>query len=68
MVISDIVTDGLVSVAIVSLLMWSVCTRYRDAGCEYLRVRRRLRVKVRVVSLDGPDGDSMAVRDVRTFV
>ena len=68
MAILDIVLMALVSVAIVSLLMWSVCTRYRDAGCEYLRVRRRLQVKVRVVSLDEPDGDSMAVRDARTSV
>jgi hypothetical protein len=68
MVISDIDTDGLVSVAIVSLLMSSICTQYRDARCEHLRIGGHLQVKVRVVSLDGPGGDSMAVRDVRAFV
>ena len=68
MVILDIVLMALVSVTIVSLLMWSICTQYRDAGCEHLRIRRRLQVKVRVVSLDEPEGHSMAVRDVRTSV
>jgi hypothetical protein len=47
MVISDIVTDGLVSVAIVSLLMSSICTQYRDARREHLRIRGHLQVKVR---------------------
>ena len=68
MVIVDIVLMALVSVVIVSFLMWSICTQYRDAGCEHLRIRRRLQVKVRVVSLDEPDGHSPAVRDVRTSV
>ena len=66
MVILDIVTDGLVSAAIVSLLMSSICTQYRDAGCEHLRIRRRLQVKVRVVSPDEPEVHAMAVPDVRT--
>ena len=68
MVISDIVTDGLVSVAIVSLLMSSICTQYRDARCEHLRIRGHLQVKVRVVSPDEPEVHAMAVPDVRTSV
>jgi hypothetical protein len=38
MIILDLVLMSLVSVAIVSLLVWSVCTQYRDAGCERLRI------------------------------
>jgi hypothetical protein len=63
MVKLDIVLMALVSVALVSLLTWSICTQYRDAGCEHLRIRRRLEVKVRVVRLDEP---SMTVRDTGT--
>jgi hypothetical protein len=65
MVILDIVLMALVSVVIVSFLMWSICTQYRDAGCEHVRVPRRLRVKVKVASLDEPEGRSMAA-SVRT--
>ncbi|MFZ0974794.1 MAG: hypothetical protein WAN22_21375 [Solirubrobacteraceae bacterium] len=68
MVILDIVLMALVSVVIVSLLMWSICTQYRDAGCEHLRIRRRLQANVRVVSLDEPEVHSMTVPDVRTSV
>jgi hypothetical protein len=68
MFMSDIVLMALVSVAIVSLLMRSICTQCRDAVCARLRIRRRPQVKVRVVSLAEPEGDSMAVPDVRTSV
>ena len=66
MVMLDIVLMALVSVVIVSFLMWSICTQYRDAGCAHLRIRRRLQANVRVVSRDEPAGHSVAVRDVRT--
>jgi hypothetical protein len=66
MVTLDIVLMALVSVVIVSLLAWSICTQYRDPGGEHLRIRRRLQVKVRVVSLDAPEVHSMPVRDVRS--
>jgi hypothetical protein len=68
LVILDIVLMALVRATIESLLMWSICKQYRDAGCEHVRIRRRLQVKVRVVSLDEPEAHSMAVPDVRTSV
>jgi hypothetical protein len=45
----------LVAAAIVSLLAWSICTQYRHAGCEHLRMRRRLRISVGIVKLDEPE-------------
>jgi hypothetical protein len=55
MVILNIVFMALVGAAIVGLLVWSMVTQYRDPGCEQLRIRRRrLRISVRFVPLDGP--------------
>ena len=34
-VILDIILMALVSATIESLLMWSICTQYRDGGCEH---------------------------------
>lgn len=66
MVILDISLMALVSVAIVSLLSWSICAQHRDIGCEHLRVGRRPQVKVRGVSPDAPEVHLMSVRDVRS--
>ncbi len=51
MVILDVVLMAVVGVAIVSLLSWSICTQYRDAECEHLRIRRRVPVKPKVGNL-----------------
>ncbi|HTU84779.1 MAG TPA: hypothetical protein VMF57_04340 [Solirubrobacteraceae bacterium] len=61
MIILDVVLMGLVTVAIVSLLAWSICTQYRDAGCDQLRIRRRLQIRVRLVMLDEPESVDGAV-------
>jgi hypothetical protein len=63
MAMLDIFLMALVSVVTLALLTWSICTQYRDAGCDHLRIRRRLRVRARMVRLDEP---SMVMRDVRT--
>jgi hypothetical protein len=55
MIVLDAVLMALVTVAIVSLLVWSICTQYRDVGCEHLRIRRRLQIRVRLVMLDKPE-------------
>lgn len=55
MVILDAVLMTLIATAIVSLLAWSICTQYRHAGCEHLRIRRRLRISVGIVKLDEPE-------------
>lgn len=47
----------LIASAMVSFLVWSICTQCRHAGCEPLRIRRRLRVSVRLVPLDEPQID-----------
>jgi hypothetical protein len=44
----------LIASGIVSLLAWSICTQYRHAGCEDLRIRRRMRISVRLVAVDEP--------------
>jgi hypothetical protein len=54
MIVLNAVLMELVTVAIVSLLVWSTSTRYRDVGCEHLRIRRRLQIRVRLVMLDEP--------------
>jgi hypothetical protein len=48
--------------------MRGICTQSRDAGSEHVRLRRRLQVKVRVVSPDEPEVHAIAVPDVRTSV
>jgi hypothetical protein len=53
-IILDTVLMTLIATGIVSFLVWSICTQYRHAGCEHLRIRRRLRVSVRLVTLDEP--------------
>ncbi len=55
MIVLDVVLMALVTAAIVGFLTWSVCTQYRDADCADLRIRRRLQVKVRLVTLDEPE-------------
>jgi hypothetical protein len=62
MIILDIVLMTLVSVAIVSFLTWSVWMQHRDPGCETLRIRRRLHVKVRLLTLGQPRTGSIAAR------
>jgi len=55
MIVLDAVLMALIVAVIVGFLTWSICTQYRDAGCAHLRIRRRLQVKVRVVTLDEPE-------------
>jgi hypothetical protein len=55
MIVLDVVLMALIAAAIFGFLTWSICTQYRDAGCAHLRIRRRLQVKVRVVTLDEPE-------------
>jgi hypothetical protein len=52
MVVLDVVLMGLISVAIVGLLVWSICTQHRHYGCADLRIRRRLQISVRLVTPD----------------
>lgn len=54
MIILDAVLMTFIAIAIVSFLVWSICTQYRHAGCEHLRIRRRLSVSVRLVTRDEP--------------
>ena len=54
MIVLDAVLMAGVTAAIVGFLTWAICTQYRDAGCAHLRIRRRLQVKVRLVTLDQP--------------
>jgi hypothetical protein len=55
MIVLDAILMALIAAVIVGFLTWSICTQYRDAGCAHLRVRRRLQIKVRLVTLDGPE-------------
>jgi len=55
MVVLDVVLMALISVAIVGFLLWSICTQYRDYGCADLRIRRRLQISVRLVTLGQPE-------------
>jgi hypothetical protein len=55
MIVLDAVLMALVAAVIVGFLTWSICTQYRDAACAHLRIRRRLQVKVRLVTLDEPE-------------
>ncbi len=54
MIVLDAVLMAGIAATIVGFLTWAVCTQYRDASCAHLRVRRRLQVKVRLVTLDRP--------------
>ena len=54
MIVLDAVLMAGISAAIVGFLTWAICTQYRDAGCAHLRIRRRLQVNVRLVTLDHP--------------
>ena len=54
MIALDVVLMAGIAAAIVGFLTWSICTQYRHAGCAHLRIRRRLQVNVRVVTLDEP--------------
>jgi hypothetical protein len=55
MIVLNVVLMALIGVAIIGLLTWAICTQHRDAGCTYLRVRRRLQIKARRVTLDEPE-------------
>ena len=61
MIVLDAVLMALVTVAIVSLLVWSISTQYRDVGCEHLSIRPRLQIRVRLVMLDEPESVDGAV-------
>lgn len=63
MIALDIVLMAGITAVIVGFLTWGICTQYRHAGCAHLRIRRRLQVKVRLVTLDKPEtraGSSIA--------
>ncbi len=55
MVILDVALMTLIASGIVSFLAWSICTKYRHAGCEHLRIRRRLRISVSLATPDEPE-------------
>ena len=55
MVALNVVLMAVITAAIVGFLVWSIYTQYRDAGCAHLRIRRRLQVNVRLVTLDEPE-------------
>jgi hypothetical protein len=55
MIVLDVALMALIVAAIVGFLTWSICTQYRHAGCAHLRIRRRLQVKVKFVTLDEPE-------------
>jgi hypothetical protein len=52
MVILNIVFMALISIAIVGVMAWSICTQHRQSGCADLRIRRRL---PRIIKLVSPD-------------
>jgi hypothetical protein len=54
MIVLDAVLMAGIAAAIVGFLTWSICTQYRHAACAHLRIRRRLQVNVRLVTLDEP--------------
>lgn len=54
MIVLDVVLMAAIAAAIVAFMAWAICTQYRDANCAHLRIRRRLRVNVRLVTLDQP--------------
>jgi hypothetical protein len=54
MIVLDAVLMLGIAAAIVGFLTWSICTQYRHAGCAHLRIRRRLQLNARIVTLDEP--------------
>jgi hypothetical protein len=54
MIVFGIVLVAGIATAVVGLLTWAICTQHRDPCCAHLRIRRRLQVKVRPVTLDAP--------------
>jgi hypothetical protein len=54
MVILDVALMALITTAIFGLLVWSILTQHRDPRCAHLRVRQRLYVSVRFVTLPEP--------------
>lgn len=54
MIVLDAVLMAAITAAIVGLMLWAICTQYRDAGCAHLRIRRRVQIDVRFVRLDEP--------------
>jgi hypothetical protein len=64
MIVLDAVLMAAIAAAIVGFLAWAICTQYRHAGCAHLRIRRRLQVRVKLVTLDQPQtfrGSNIAV-------
>ena len=55
MIVLDAIFMALITAVIVGFLTWSICTQHRDAGCAHLRIRRRLQIRVRLVTLDKPE-------------
>ncbi len=55
MIVLDVVLMVGIAAATVGFLIWAICTQYRDPGCAGLRIRRRLRVSVRLLTLDQPE-------------
>ena len=54
MVVLDVVLMVGIAAVTVGLLIWAICTQYRDAGCADLRIRR-LQVNVALPTLDQPE-------------
>lgn len=54
MIVLDVVLMAGIAAVIVGLLTWSICTQHREAGCAHLRIRRRLQVRVKLVTHDRP--------------
>lgn len=54
MIVLDGVLMATIAAAIVGFLTWAIYTQYRHAGSAHLRIRRRLQVNVRLVTLDPP--------------
>jgi uncharacterized membrane protein YbhN (UPF0104 family) len=52
MIILNVILMALVGAVIVTFLAWSICTQHRDAGCEHLRIRLRLRTNAKPVMED----------------
>jgi hypothetical protein len=53
MIVLDVVLMVGIAAAVVSFLIWAICTQYRDPGCADLRIRRH-QVNVKLLTLDQP--------------
>jgi hypothetical protein len=54
MIVLDAVLMAGIAAVTVGFMTWAICTQYRDAGCAHLRIPHRLKVNVRLVTLDKP--------------